>query len=420
MPNPMRTHEPKRLTKRSVDAARPNDREYVLWDSDIRGFGLKVMPNGRKIFLLKYRPDRSHYHKPTLGVYGSITPDLARNKAKDILADVAKGKCPGCEKKIERVSLTFAELAQRYIDEYARPRKRSWQEDQRILLGAKGRGGRGKDVKYKKGYFPSWQSKRADTVTPTEIATRLFAIKKNNGPVMANRARASVSGMYAWAKGNVQIPLIEENPVRDISPPSDENDRERVYTEKEIRNLWEAFGKVGVIGPIYKNVLVTGQRRSEVAGTPWQEIDGGLWTIPSARTKNKRVHAVPLSEFALELFEVQQGRHKTWAYPSPTRPDQPISSMSRAAAEVKKLSGVTDFRSHDLRRTMATECTKMGFSRFLVDRLLNHTDQGVGGVYDRHDYLKEKAEIADAWGRRLRNILEGGKVIQMAKPATPT
>ena len=412
MANPIRTHAPKRLTKRTVDAEHPESREYILWDTDIRGFGLKVMPNGRKIYLLKYRPDASHYHKPTLGIHGSITPDKARGIAKDILADVAKGKCPGCERKSDREALTFGQLAERYIDEYARPRKRSWAEDSRILLGGKGGG-----VKLKSGYFPSWQSRRADTITSTDIAARLDVIVKSNGPIMANRARACLSGMYAWAKSNLRITLIDVNPVRDVIPPGEENERERVYNPGEIRDLWAAFGEAGVIGPIYKYMLVTGQRLSEVAGIPWTEIDDALWTLPGSRTKNKRVHVVPLSEVALELLGVQRGKHRTWVYPSPTRPNQPISSTSRAAAAVKRLSGIPDFASHNLRRTVSTECTRLGFSRFLVDRLLNHTEQGVGRVYDRHDYLKEKTEIIDAWARRLRNILEGGKVVQITKPA---
>jgi len=84
------------------------------------------------------------------------------------------------------------------------------------------------------------------------------------------------------------------------------------------------------------------------------------------------------------------------------------------AKAVKTASKIPDFRSHDLRRSMATGATRLGFSRFLVDRLLGHIEPGIGRIYDRYDYLREKTEIADAWARRLRNIIAGGKVIQMS------
>ena len=115
-----------------------------------------------------------------------------------------------------------------------------------------------------------------------------------------------------------------------------------------------------------------------------------------------------------EGIDAQRGKHDRFVFPSPTKEGVPIYPTSKVAGDVKKGSKVADFRSHDLRRTMSTESTRLGFSRFLVDRLLNHTEQGVGRVYDRHDYLKEKTDIADAWARRLRNIIEGGKVIQIS------
>ncbi len=404
MKNRARTHRPVRLTKRSVDAAKPEDKEYILWDVDISGFGLKVMPSGHKSYVLKYRVGGGRGgepRKPTLGVHGKMTADGARKIAQDWLADIARGIDPFAEKKSLRTARTFKSLAELYIDQYAKIHKRSWKNDRRIL---------GK-------YCQVWDGRKAMGITSADVAELLGTVKTVNGPIMANRVLSCVQKVYAWAVKNPKISDIKFNPARDVERPSPEVERERVYNEKEMRALWEDFGKRGTLGTVYKLILITGQRIGEVVGMEWSEIDGSIWTIPSLRVKNKRVHVVPLSELALELIEVQRGKHDRFVFPSLTKKQAPIYPASKVAGDVKKGSKVADFRSHDLRRTMSTESTRLGFARFLVDRLLNHTEQGVGRVYDRYDYLKEKTEALDRWGRKLESILTGqkSKIISLKK-----
>ncbi len=146
-----------------------------------------------------------------------------------------------------------------------------------------------------------------------------------------------------------------------------------------------------------------GQRQSEVAGMRWDELDfdDASWTVPGERMKSKRVHLVPLSDMALQVLRGVSRVSDEYAFPSPTRPDQPIANLGKAAKRIKQESGVADFRSHDLRRTCGTNITKLGFSRFIMDRALGHLEPGVGARYDRHDYLKEKRAALEAWGRKL-------------------
>jgi integrase len=395
-----RTHEPVKITKRVVDAAKPAGSEYVIWDTNLKGFGLKVLPSGHKSYILKYRVGGGRTgtaRKPTLGTHGKLTAEEARQVAKDWLADIVKGGDPAADRNAQREAMTFKDLADIYIEEYAKPNKRSWREDERILNK----------------YCQPWHSTKASTIEPPAIAQLLATVKEVNGPAMANRTLSRIRRLYSWAVRNPLIREVTINPARDVDRPAPERARERVYTDKEIKALWKAFGEVGVQGVAYKLILATGQRLYEVIGLEWSEIDGDSWTLPGARTKNGRVHVVPLSDLALEIIEGQRGRHSHYVFPSPTGRDIPVFAATNNAKSVKSKSGVADFRSHDLRRTMATQSTALGFSRFLVDRLLNHTEPGVGGIYDRHDYLKEKTEIAAAWARRLRNIVEGGDVIQI-------
>ena len=394
-----RTDDPVRITKRMVDAAKPRDREYVLWDSDIKGFGVKVMPSGRKSYLLKYRTKTGEARKPAIGTHGDITADQARKIAGDWKATIAQGGDPKGERDQTRRSLTFKALASRYIDEFAKERKRTWKEDERQLNT----------------YCRSWHAKRANGIEPADVSALLANVKRQNGPTQANRLRACISKVYSWAVKNPQVSDITANPARDVERPAEEVERDRVYSEDEIKKLWPAFEQVGAFGVAFKLLLVTMQRRAEVIRLPWDEIEGTDWTIPAARAKNKRVHVVPLSQLALDLLDGRRGESRQWVFPSDRDADKPASDPSKAIAKVRELTGISDFRLHDLRRTAATECTRLGFTRFIVDRLQNHVEPGVGRRYDRYDYYKEKTELAHAWARRLANLVGlDSTVVQLA------
>ncbi len=278
-------------------------------------------------------------------------------------------------------------------------------------------------------YFASWHGRRALEFERGEIVERLQVIKRAHGPIMANRCLAVVRKMFSWAirNGKLALPF---NPAQGLDMPAPERERERVYSTDEVKSLWSAFGECGIPGAVFKMALITGQRVGEVAGMRLDEIEGDLWNLPGSRTKNKRPHVVPLNDMAQTLLEEQRPLSDTWVFPSPRGLEQPISNLGKAARgtngkrkpskrNVRALSGVKDFRAHDLRRTIATRLTRLGFSRFLVDRLLNHVEPGVGRVYDRYDYLKEKTEAMNAWSRHLASAVgEGGDVVQMVPKET--
>ena len=127
---------------------------------------------------------------------------------------------------------------------------------------------------------------------------------------------------------------------------------------------------------------------------------------------------VPLNTIALDVLADLGTLDEVFVFPSPTRPGQPLSNFGKAAKKVRGLPGVEDFRAHDLRRTVQTGITRLGFPRFIADRLLNHVEPGVGSRYDRHDYLREKTEAAAAWGRWLSRVVgDAQAVVQMVPRA---
>ena len=267
------------------------------------------------------------------------------------------------------------------------PHKRTWKEDQRIL-----------DI-----YMKDWHGRKAESITRREVIALLDDIA-DRAPAMANRVLACLRKVYNFG---ITKDRVANNPAHQVPPPGGaERSRDRIYDGDEIRKLWAAFD--GPTGTIFRLVLVTGQRRSEVAGMTWGEIgfDSATWTVPAARMKSKRVHIIPLSEMALDILRKVPRLDDEFVFPSP-KPGQPIKSLGNAAGRVKKGSGIDDFRSHDLRRTCGTGITSLGFSRFIMDRCLGHIEPGVGSRYDRHDYLQEKTAALAAWGAKLNEILTG-------------
>lgn len=144
----------------------------------------------------------------------------------------------------------------------------------------------------------------------------------------------------------------------------------------------------------------------------WQDIDieGRSWTIPPEHSKNGLSHLVPLSDEAVDLLQGlrELAGDSEWVFPSPTRAGQHIENVQKAAARVRLESGIADFVLHDLRRTAARYMTGIGIPRLFVAKILNHVEQGVTQVYDRHSYDQEKRQALDAWAKALLNIVTKG------------
>ena len=371
---------------------KPASAQVDYFDESERGFGVRV--GGVKTWFLKY-VFHGKQRRLTLGPYPAITLAAARQMARDAKHDVAKGIDPAMVKKADREALTFLDLVETYVARHAKEKKRTWREDQRILMK----------------YCRPWHGRKAADVSRADVVDLLNRIKDSGAGVMSNRVLACVRKAFNYG---IKNGLVEANPAYMVDAPGDEAERDRVHSEDEITRLWGAFSDRGLPGYVFKLCLATGQRLNEVARMRWSEIDGDLWTLPGSRTKNRRTHVVPLNDVALELLDELRPLDEAWVFPSPTRPGQPLSNFGKAVTAVKKSSGIVDFRTHDERRTFATELTKLGFSQFIVGRLLNHVQTGVTSRYDRNEYRKEKAEAAAAWGRRLRGIVgDTGPVVQM-------
>lgn len=385
----------------------PSQGQDDYFDANTPGLGIRVSYGGSKAWFLKYLY-KGKQRRIKLGRYPAVKLVDARKVALEIRHRVAlENRDPAAEKKRSANANTFKEVAQLFVADYCkgpdyvaweqgkrddepRPNKRSWKADERMLI--------------KGPYFKPLHDMLASEISDQEIETQLKLVARNNGGVMANRCLFAVRKMFNWAKRQTSI-SVSYNPAIELEKPVKEVTRDRVYIDDEIRKLWAQLGQMGTSGRVLKMCLITGQRSQECAGMEWGEVEGNIWTLPGARTKNGMTHIVPLSNLALDVIESSANVDSDYVFPSRTKENAHTSYLGRARRRVQQDSGVSDFRIHDLRRTCATNITKRGFTRFIADRVLNHVEKGVGGTYDRYDYLKEKTEALDAWATHLQAIL---------------
>lgn len=380
------------LTDRTIRGLDSNGRRVEFFDRSLPGFGVRVTPEGRKTFVLRYRNRESRERRLRLGVYGTVTLADARDRARLLLADVQRGTDPATIVAARKRAATVRELAGEYMERHARPLKRSWRYDAQMVRH---------DV------LPALGDRKAGDVERVDVLRLLDAIVDRGAPYAAVRVRALLSKMYAFG---IQRGLVEQNPVRDVPRPIPPRSRERVLTDDELRRLWLALDDESwrVAGSLRLRLL-TLQRGNEVTGAGWDEFDGDWWTIPGARTKNKRSHRVPLSPQALAVLDATRAHSggSGWVFPA-SRGDGPFAWAGKAARAVRQRLGF-DWTPHDLRRSGASCLASIGFSRTVIGKVLNHAtiDSGVTAVYDRHSYDAEKRQALVAWGDRVERIVSG-------------
>lgn len=404
-----------RLTDRTIEALKPRPARYEVWDEGRKGFGVRVSPRGVKSFVWVYhfagKPRRL-----TFGTYPRLSLADAGVKLAEAKNLLGKGIDPGsrlvAERDAERHAETVDDLVASYLDRYARVRKRSAAEDERILR---------KDV------LSRWSKRKAKDITRRDIVRLLNEIVDRGAPIQANRTLTILRRMFRFAVGQA---IIEVSPCDNVETPSAENQRDRVLTEQEIRLLWRTLDTASMepnVRRILRLMLLTGQRKGEVLGLHQDEIDHdkGLWVLPAHRAKNGREHLIPLSALARLILAEAPPNKGGYVFPSkltgqPYRGQsidhatrylfdpRPVSTAKKQSPQKKQappLAGLMErFTPHDLRRTVATRMRELGISRGDVKMVLNHVETDVTARYDRYDGLTEKRRALDLWGKRLHEI----------------
>jgi integrase len=254
--------------------------------------------------------------------------------------------------------------------------------------------------------FPTWADRPIASITRQDVGRLLKGIEDRGSPVQANRQRARLHTLFRWA---VKEELIAANPVTNVDKIIRETARDRVLTDEEIVAFWTGCDRLGwPFGALYKLLLLTAQRRTEVAGMTWGELDlkKHLWTIPRERAKNDRAHEVHLSDLAIEIIENLPRQDTPLVFS--TTGSTHVSGYSRSKGALDRAMGADDWILHDLRRTAATGMAKLNIAPHVVDKILNHvsgTIRGVAAIYNRHAYTEERASALEAWSRYVESLV---------------
>ncbi|WP_294394344.1 site-specific integrase [uncultured Sphingomonas sp.] len=414
------------ITKRTVDEAQAGQRDYFMWDSgkeSVPGLGLKVTPAGGKVYVLQYRiarkglAARTAPKRYTIGRHGALTPDQARRRARELAAIIATGVDPKeleADRREERErirqaaneaarmdrELAFAGYAERWLDHYENEKERRAASVKAARLAV--------NV-----YLtPALGDKPMPLIDRSHLQPIIDAI-----PYEKKATRRSVfayaSVLFGWASKRGDIAA---NPLSHMAKPEAPAARDRVMTDVELAAVWGATYSLGLpFAAMFRLLILTGQRRGEVAEMDWQELDreGRLWIVPADRAKNGAVHIVPLSCAAIKELDAVAGR-EDWPDRGPvltTTGRTPISGITKAkraldsaAAEKRNGRAIKPWRIHDLRRTLATGFQRLGVRFEVTEAVLNHisgSKGGVAGIYQRHDWKAEKGEALQAWSLKI-------------------
>lgn len=399
----------KALTTKAVEAQKPDpDRRIEIPDPALSGLYLVVQPSGAKSWALRYRFGGKPA-KLTLGRWPIMGVADARAAASGALEQVQRGDNPSEAKKAAKAAAvepdrdSVSSVIDLFLKRHASRNRRA--DDVAAM--------------FRREVLGKWGARSIQSITKRDVIEVLDAIVDRGSPITANRLRAYLSSLFNWAKGR---DIIETSPLDGIKPPAPENARDRVLSNDEIRLFWNASESLGYpFGPIYRLLLLTGQRLREVGGMAWSEIKGDLWTLPAARSKNGDEHTVPLSPEALAIIEALP---KTGSLLFSTTGTSAVSGFTRAKTRLDKAMTAANgeeipaFTIHDLRRTAATGMASLRFPPHVVEAVLNHrsgTRRGVAGVYNRFDYADEKRHALEAWARFVTELVEGkaGNVVRL-------
>jgi integrase len=387
-----------KLTAKSVAtlALPAGKSDAFIWDDDLPGFGLRLRGHTRR-WIIQYRIGQQQ-RRESLGDVRRVTLDAARGIARQRFAQVELGVDPAAERAKGRAVTvaavtTLKAVAERYLDgKHAALRPATYNAAER----------------YFRIHWSPLHNRPIAAITRAEVAIRLQEIAVAHGRVAAARARTNLLALLSWAmrEGIVDsnVALATNNPAAGL--PS----RERVLEDTEVRAIWKACSEDDDFGAIVRLLLLTGQRRNEIADLRWSEVDfeAATITLSPVRTKNKRQHVVPLSGTALAIIKAlprEAGRDLIFG-----AGDRGFTTWSHAKRTLDTAIGnLPRWTLHDLRRTAATGMADLDVDPHVIETTLNHTSgskRGVAGIYNRSPYERQKRAALDRWAEHVLAIVE--------------
>lgn len=365
-----------------------------LWDARIPAFGVRVSKAGTKTFILMYR-HRGRPRRLTLGRYPVLSLADARTKATEALLTINQGADPAlAEQAVDDPAYQFDAVATSFVTRHCNVRNKAStaKETERLL---------------NKHFVSAWKKRDVRDIRQSHINEILDALVADDKPSEANHALGVIKTLFRWC---MDRDMIAVSPCMKVKKPAKHGSRARVLSEDELKVVWGVLDAEGYpFGTMTKLLILTGQRRGEVTQMRWSQLDlnAKTWTIPAELSKNGREHLLPLSDHAMAVIESVPKQDNDLLFPARGNGENVVSGFTRAKNRLDKLSGVSGWTLHDLRRTTATFLGKLDTPPHVIERVLNHVSgsfAGVAGVYNRHPYFDEMQKALQAWGSHVASL----------------
>lgn len=383
-----------KLTKRFIDSLRPVEKDSVFWDRELPCFGLRAWPSGKRVFVVQYRA-QGRTRKITLGRYGVLTPDEARQRARQVLAEVGGGSDPAERRDAARYAPTVRDLAKRYLSEHAEAKKKpkGVDSDRRLL---------------ERFILPSFGTLKAEAVTRADVGRLHHSLRET--PYQANRALALLSKMFNLAERWGLRP-DGSNPCRHVERFK-EHKRERFLSTAELACLGKVLAEAeryeveppGAIAAI-RLLLFTGCRLSEILTLRWQEVDfeRACLRLADSKTGAKVVH---LNAPALEVLAGLQREEGNPYVIVGEKPGAHLNDLEAPWRRIREGAGLPDVRLHDLRHSFASVGAGARLGLVIIGKLLGHTQAQTTARYSHleADPVKQASEVI---GQRIAAALKG-------------
>ena len=390
------------LSRRDVLDRLPVDRNRLFPDGKQDGLYLRVQ-NGVKSWVVRYRagPVQRQKSLPLSQPYAQ-----ARDLARELRLAARRGTDLVADARAEMDAKRQKELSER-----TRDRRLLGKVIEGYMAGPVLRLAPRTQVEVRRYLSQAWRSLHEhdpDQLDRRTVVVELERIARERGPIAGNRAKAYLSSCLAYA---VERGLLERNVLKDIKRLEPEVKRQRVLDRAELQAVWEASDPATDYGCILQLLMLTGQRREEVGGFRWSELDlqRAMWQLPAYRTKNGLPHAVPLSRQAMALISPRkrvEGRDLVFGTGQSS-----FSGWTKAKRRLdSQLKLMEPWVVHDLRRSFCTHCAELGIAPHIIEAVVNHISGhkgGVAGIYNRAQYAQEKRAALQRWADHVESIMAG-------------
>lgn len=349
-----------------LEYSKENNKREIWWDTELKNFGVRIYPSGRKVYVIQYRINRRRRLK-TIGACDLLNLTQARDRAKKDLVSVLDGNDPLSKREELQKAATFAQLCHEYMERYSKPYKKSWQTDQSRI---------------NKYLIPKLGNKTASSIIHNDIA-RLHTEVGKASHQTANRLIKLTSSIFNQCINWGMLPEGYKNPSKGITFYP-EQARDRWITSEELPKLIEAINEEDIYArsAIWLSLL-TGMRKKELLSLEWSRVDLDQMQIAVYDTKNNKPLYLPITNEALAVIEgipVLEG--SPYLFPGKKEGDH-IKDFKRQWLRIRKKADVTDIRWHDLRRTLGSWLAQSGNSLHLIAKVLNHKDIRTTQIYAR-------------------------------------